>query len=228
MVNLGSVSQYVDGSAGGMKIAVGSGGTDIIIGSISAAAGAGPDTLTGGAAAVQIQGLGKGDVVNFAAQTGAASINATVGNIAVTLGGGSALVFGGLGDMVNLGSVSQYVDGSAGGMKIAVGSGGTDNVIGSAAAGVGDTISGGAAALNYNPEVGNDLINLAGATGGATINGFGGDTGPVNDTIIASNGGDSVWGGQRDPHRRRNRRWRHRSVHPCDHDQRRLDRVRHQ
>ncbi len=97
-ITAGFGSTYIDGTDGNMAITVGSGGTDTIIGAISAAAGAGLDTLTGGAAAVQIQGLGKGDVVNFAAQTGAATINATVGNIAVTLGGGSALVFGGVGD----------------------------------------------------------------------------------------------------------------------------------
>ncbi len=76
-----------------MAITVGSGGTDTIIGSTARAPGTGVDTLTGGAAAVQIEGLGKGDVVNFAGQTGAATINATAGNIAVTLGGGPATVF---------------------------------------------------------------------------------------------------------------------------------------
>ncbi len=158
----------------------------------------GGDTLTGGAAVAEIQSLGKGDVVNFAGQTGNATINATAGNIAVTLGSGAATVYGGVGDTVNLGSVSQYADGTAGKQTIAVGSGGTDLVIGSTVFGAGDTLTGGAAALNYNAGVGGDLINLAGSTGAATVNAFGADTGPINDTVIASNGGDSVWGGEGD------------------------------
>jgi hypothetical protein len=205
-IALGSVSQYVDGTSGAMKIAVGSGGTDIVIGSLAGAAGVGVDTLTGGSAAVQVQGLGKGDVVNFAAQTGTAAINATAGNIALMLGAGGASVYAGAGDTISLGSVSQYVDARAGGAtagggagaSITLGSGGTDNIIGSTVAGAGVIITGGAASLDYNPGVGNDLINLAGTSAAATINAFGADTGPVNDTVVASNGGDSVWGGQGD------------------------------
>jgi hypothetical protein len=196
-INFGSVSQYADGTAGDQQIAVGSGGTDIIIGS-TLAAGSGADTLTGGAGIADIQGLGKGDVVDFAGQTGNATINATEGNIAVTLGGGPATVYGGLGDTVNFGSVSQYADGTAGKQTIAVGSGGIDLVIGSTVIGAGDTITGGSAALNYNPGIGGDLINLAGSTGSATVNAVGADMGPVNDTVIAGNGGDSVWGGEGD------------------------------
>jgi hypothetical protein len=101
----GSGNTYIDGTAGAMAIAVGSGGTDTIIGS-TAAVGAGVDALTGGAAAVQVQGLGKGDAVNFAAQTGNATVNATAGNIALTLGAGAAAVYAGTGDTVTLGSGS--------------------------------------------------------------------------------------------------------------------------
>jgi hypothetical protein len=133
-------------------------------------------------------------------------IDAMAGNIALTLGPGAATVYAGAGDTISLGSLSQYVDARAGGAtagggagaSIRLGSGGTDSVIGSTVAGAGVAITGGAAALDYNPGIGDDLINLAGASGAATINGVGSDTGPVNDTIIASNGGDSVWGGQGD------------------------------
>src|SRR5713226_6068724 len=108
----GSGSTYVDGTAGKMVIGVGSGGTDSIIGTAAvntiSGAATGPDTIRGGAAAVQIQGLGKGDVISFGNQTGDATINATVGNIAVTLGAGAATVYGGIGDTINLGSVGQY------------------------------------------------------------------------------------------------------------------------
>jgi hypothetical protein len=67
-----------------------------------------------------------------------------------------------------------------------------DSVVGSTVAGSGDTITGGAAALDYNVGSGDDLLNLAGSTGNATINAF---TTSGNDTIIAGNGGTSVWGG---------------------------------
>src|SRR5712691_3772886 len=161
----GSGSTYIDGTAGKMAIRVGSGGTDSIVGNAAtntiSGAATGPDTITGGAAAVQIQGLGKGDVINFGNQTGAATINATVGNITATLGGGAATLFGGSGDTVNLGSVGQYADGGAGKMQIHLGSGGVDSVFGSSVAGAGDTIVGsGGAALQFNPQSsgGGDLI----------------------------------------------------------------------
>ncbi len=198
----GAGSTYIDGRAGGMRIGVGSGGTDIIIGST---VGGAPDTITGGAAAVQIQGLGSGDVVDFTAQTGDAAINATAGNIRVTLGSGAATVFGGFGDTIAFGTASQYVDGSAGGMLIQIGSGGigaVDNVIGSGAGGGGDTIVGGSSTLRYNPQTdgGGDLIDLSGSAGNATINAFRADGNDLSgsDTIIAGNGSDSVWGGDSD------------------------------
>jgi len=206
-VNFGSVSQYADGTAGNQKIAVGSGGTDIIIGSTLAAAGTGVDTLTGGAGVAEIQGLGKGDVVDFAAQTGNATINAIAGNIRVTLGGGPATVYGGAGDTINFGSAGQYADGTAGGQTIAVGSGGTDLVIGSMVSSAGGHHHRRSAALDYNPGAGagDDLVNLAGSSGAATVNAVGADTGPVNDTVIASNGGDSVWAERATDRRRRER-----------------------
>src|SRR5712691_342475 len=118
----GSGNTYIDGTGGKMAIQVGTGGTDTIVGTFApnpfSGVAAGPDTFTGGSAAVNIQGLGKGDVVAFGNQTGSARINATVGNVAVTLGGGAASVFGGGGDTINLGSVGQYVDGGAGHMTI--------------------------------------------------------------------------------------------------------------
>jgi hypothetical protein len=207
-IAMGSGSQYVDGTQGGANIAVGAaGGFDIIIGSIARSSGAGVDTIFGGAAQAQIQALGKGDIVNFASQSGNVSINGTAGDNAITLGSGAASVYAGAGDTVTLGSVSQYVDARAGGATasggsgalIKLGSGGTDDIIGSTVVGApGISITGGAANLNYNPGNGNDLIDLTGGTGSAVINGFGADTGPINDTITAGNGGTSVWGGQGD------------------------------
>ena len=207
-IALGSGNQYVDGTLGSVNIQAGSGnGFDIIIGSIAKAAGAGADTIFGGSAQVQIQALGKGDIVNFANQTGNTTINALAGNDSITLGAGAASVYAGAGDTIALGSVGQYVDASAGisippgsaGALIRLGSGGTDNIIGSGSPGVGATIVGnGAANLNYNPAAGGDLVDLTGSTGSSTVNGVGADTGPVNDTIIAGNGGTSVFGGEGD------------------------------
>jgi len=202
----GAGNTYIDGTAGKMAIGVGTGGTDSIVGTSStntiSGAASGPDTISGGSAAVQIQSLGKGDVVNFANQTGNAAINAAVGNVGATLGGGAATVFGGAGDTINLGSVTQYADGGAGQMTITDGSGGVDNVFGSNVAGGADTFVGGAAALGFNPENGGgDLLNLAGSTGNATINAFANGAtqlGAVNDTIMAGTGSDSVWGGPGD------------------------------
>src|SRR6266849_9743343 len=151
----GSGNTYIDGTAGKMAIRVGSAGTDSIVGTvavntISGAAG-GPDTISGGAASVQIQGLGKGDIVDFTNQTGSARINATAGNIAVTLGSGAAAVFGGVGDTIDLGSVGQYADGGAGKLTIKLGTAGEDSVFGSSVASGGDTIVGGAgASLDFN------------------------------------------------------------------------------
>ena len=206
----GAGNMYVDGTAGKISIKVGTGGTDTIVGNIGlntiSGASAGPDTITGGAAIADIAGLGKGDIVNFAGQTGNASVNAQVGGVSVTLGSGAASVFGGTGDTISFGSGSQYADGSLGtAMKINVGSaGGTDAVIGSAVAGGADTVLGGAASLNFNPGSsvgGGDLLNLAGSSGSANINAFsfkGADIANINDTVIAGNGGTTVDGGQGD------------------------------
>jgi hypothetical protein len=203
----GSGSAYIDGTAGKMHIGVGSGGTDSIVGttttnSVSGAA-TGPDTLSGGAAAVQVQGLGKGDVVSFSNQTGNATINATVGQVAATLGGGAATLYGGAGDTITLGSVGQYVDGGAGTMTIKLGSAGIDSVFGTSVSGAGDTLTGGGASLRFNPQAGggNDLINFSGSSANATINAFsagGTQLTSVGDTIMAGTGADSVWGGSGD------------------------------
>jgi len=156
------------------------------------------------------KGLGPGDVIDFGNQTGNAALNATAGNIAVTLGGGAASVYGGVGDTINLGSVGQYADGGAGKMTITLGSAGVDSVFGSSVAGGAGTILGGSASLNFNVQNGGgDLINLASSSGNAAINAFerfipGASRGGavqlavVDDTIMAGTGSDSVFGGPGD------------------------------
>ena len=203
----GSGNTYIDGTAGNMAIGVGTGGSDSIVGTAAlntiSGAATGHDTISGGSAAVKVQGLGKGDVISFGNQTGNATINATVGNITATLGGGAASVFGGIGDTIKLGSVGQYADGGAGKMTITDGSAGVDTVFGSSVSGGGTTILGGSASLDFNPQVGggSDLVNLASSSGDATINAFKAGTTQltsVNDTIMAGTGSDSVWGGPGD------------------------------
>jgi autotransporter passenger strand-loop-strand repeat protein len=196
-------ARFIDGSAGNMRIVVGAGGSDTIIG--SAVAGA-PDTIAGGAGTVNIWKLGSGDLVDFTAQIGAATVNAMTGNNLVLLGGGPATVYGGVGDAITCGSGSQYVDGSLGGMTIEVGAGGAgavDFVLGAASGQSGNTIIGGSSSLVYAVRFngGHDLIDLTGSTGNATINAFsaeGAEFLDVNDTIVAGFGSDSVWGGDGD------------------------------
>jgi len=217
----GSGNEYIDGTAGKVAIHAGSAGTETVFGSFGNAisgAAAGADTLTGGAAAVVIQGLGKGDQVDFRNQTGNATINAqafafdsvsghnvsvAASNVAISLGGGAATVFGAVGDTINLGSVAQYADGFAGGQTIHLGSAGLDSVFGSSVAGGADTVkAGGGANLTFNAATvgGGDLIDLAGSAGSAQIQAFFGDsaTTSTNDTVIAGNGGTTVFGGSGD------------------------------
>jgi hypothetical protein len=172
---------------GGASLVIGSGGTDIIGGGGFAQAGSDTISALSGNAALNMT-AGAKDSVNLTGNTGAELITGAT-SAAVTVGGGSAGVVG------------------SGSMSITMGVTGTDTFIGSSVAGAGDTItgtSGSAATLNYNPGTvtggaigGSDLINLTGSTGSAVINAFsnGAVQGAVNDTIIAGNGADSVFGG---------------------------------
>lgn len=95
---------------------------------------------------------------------------------------------------------------AAGGASLTLGTAGTDTVFGSGAAGSADTITAGTgqnANLLYNPGstvAGGELFNLAGSVGSDTINAFsaGGVSFAADDTIIAGNGNDFIWGGNGD------------------------------
>ncbi len=172
---------------GGASLVIGAGGNDIIGGGGFAQAGSDTISALSGNAAVNMT-AGAKDLVNLTGNTGAELITGAT-SAAVTVGGGSAGVVG------------------SGSMSITMGVTGADTFIGSSVAGAGDTItgtSGSAATLNYNPGTvtggaigGNDLLNLTGSTGNAVINAFsnGAVQGAVNDTVIAGNGADSVFGG---------------------------------
>jgi hypothetical protein len=88
-------------------------------------------------------------------------------------------------------------------MRIKTGAAGITNVSGSAGAVAGNTVSGGSGTLDFNPgaTTGNgDLIDLSGSNGAATINAFAFGAARIasHDTILASNLGVSVFGGDGD------------------------------
>src|SRR6201999_4491634 len=61
------------------------------------------------------------------------------------------------------------------------------------------TIRGSSAAnLNYNVGTGFDLVDLTGSTGAATVNAVGADSRSLNHTVVAGNGGSTVYGGAGD------------------------------
>jgi hypothetical protein len=177
----------VVGTAGAMFIVADSGGSEVI------ASGTGDRiTALAGTAHVVIGGA-TGDFINLAGNTGSVAVIGVAGGESIVGGSGANTIYGGSGDTIAAGAGgTTYVDGTAGTMTIDVGSGGAANIIGSN--GAADTIIGGAGTLNYDPGAtgAGDLINLAGSTGNATVNAF---ASGGADTVNASNGADSVWGG---------------------------------
>ena len=85
---------YIDGQFGGMLIKAGDGGQNLVIGAIAPAAKS-PDTIVGGAADMNVQGVGRGDILSLANQTGTLRLNAAAGDVQITLGSGFSTVFGG-------------------------------------------------------------------------------------------------------------------------------------
>jgi hypothetical protein len=176
----GTGLQLIDGSPGSMSIAIGAASTDLIFGGVG-------DTITGGAANTVLV-LASGENVDLSAQTGAATIGAFSNN-AVTLGGGAASVWGGVGDQIFAGTGNAYIDGTNGGMTITGGSAGTDTIYGSLG-GTGDSIVGGAGNMVVIGRSG-DTVSLA--SGNASVNALGG-----NQFVTFGSGGDTVFGGAGD------------------------------
>ena len=211
----GTGLQVLNGLIGGGQTIVGGSNTDSIWGgsndSIIGGTGIGTqiavgvgNTVVGGAGGSEsISGAGS-ETVRANAGNANLGVNAG-GNSSVDLSAnhGNSFIIGASGSTITGGSGTTAIDGSLGGMGITL-AGGANNVSGTA--GGGDTITGtGSSTLNFNIGTGvGDMIDLSASSGNATVNAFalftGGqhDSALVNDTIIASNGADSVWGGNGD------------------------------
>ena len=194
-------SDYIDGSAGKMTITLGHLGPETIIGS-SANNGTnptGPDTITGGGGLfVDIQGLGKGDVVNLPGFFGGpqftdisgAMVNATAGDDLVTASATAYSIYGGVGDtIVGAGTFigGDQVVGTAGAMSIAADGAGSEVI----SSGAGDTVT----ALAGNADVviagaKGDFINLSGNTGRVVVIDTAG-----GESITGGSGANTVYGG---------------------------------
>ncbi|MBV9827431.1 MAG: calcium-binding protein [Alphaproteobacteria bacterium] len=185
----GTGTEQIFAGQGSMAVAIGTAGNETI-------SSGGSDTITAasGNANVAIS-AGAGDIINLSNNTGTDGVVAAA-RATISLGTGQAAV-----------------NGASGGAAITFGTSAqnayTDQFSGSGTAGAGDTITGISGTglfvnMNYNTGVtgastgGADLINLSGWNGNATINAFSNGATQftaVNDTILAGNGADSVWGG---------------------------------
>ncbi|HLY44703.1 MAG TPA: hypothetical protein VKQ73_03935 [Stellaceae bacterium] len=211
----GSGVQVLNGLIGGSQTIVGGSNTDSIWGgsndSIVGGSGAGTqiavgltNTVVGGASGSEsISGAGS-ETVRALAGNASLGVNAGANSLVdLSANHGNSFIIGASGSTITGGSGTTAIDGSLGGMGITLVAG-ANNVSGTA--GGGDTITGtGSSTLNFNVGTGvGDSIDLSASSGNATVNAFalfsGGqhDSALVNDTIIASNGADSVWGGNGD------------------------------
>jgi hypothetical protein len=198
----GAANSSITGGSGSEQIVITGSGTTVVAGAtgsetISLASG---DTLTASAGnAVLGIASGGGNLIDLSSNSD---------------NSGGTFVTGGTGDTITAGSGTTQIDAQAGGMSVAVGNGAT-SVTGSNGTGAGgDTVTGGTGTLDFNPGTAvatgsGDMINLSGSAGGDTINVFSniadstaanplGQLTAVNDTVEASNGADSVWGGPGD------------------------------
>jgi hypothetical protein len=213
----GSGAQILHALRGDQTVIGGSGNASIWGGvndSIVAGNGSNQIVVTGGNTTVWA-GTGGSAIVALSSQNTVTSLKGSNQNIIIKAGtnnlidltGNSAAiasaVLGETGDTITGGSGITNIAGEAGGMLIKVGAGGTTNLSGSTSTVAGNTVTGGAGGFNYNPGATagkGDLINLSGGTGTATINAFAFGTTRIAsaDTILATNGADSIFGGDGD------------------------------
>ena len=211
----GSGAQVLSALLGGETV-IGGGGDESIWGGAK-------DSILAGTGADQIVVTGPGTTV-VAGMSGSATIAAAAQDTILALPGSGQLVvvaagiddlvdltgnsgftgvLGASGDTITAGAGQTNIEGAKGGMLIKVGAAGITNVSGSAGAVAGNTIRGGAGTLDFNPAAAagkGDLIDLSGSNGAATINAFafGATRIASHDTILASNLGVSVFGGDGD------------------------------
>ena len=211
----GSGAQILSALIGGETV-IGGGGDESIWGGAN-------DSIVAGTGSEQIVVTGAGTTV-VAGMSGSATIAAAAQDTILALPGSGQLVvvaagvndlidltgnsgftgvLGASGDTITAGGGETNIEGANGGMLIKVGAAGITNVSGSTGAVTGNTIRGGAGTLGFNPGAGagnGDLIDLSGSSGAATINAFafGATRIASHDTILASNLGVSVFGGDGD------------------------------
>lgn len=196
-------ADHIIATDGGMTVNIGGGGSDTVI-------AGGNDTLVGGGAAVSAN-LGSFDIVNFAGQTGDATLglaSASTSSDVIILGAGNATVFGAPSDTINLGTGTQQVVGYAGGMSVKVG-GGVATLFGSTVSGSADTFAGGGGNVSIQFLGNGDVVNFTAETGNVTIAGNAASgnsliglgtgrtdiTGATGDTIVGGSGNINLAGG---------------------------------
>jgi len=212
----GSGNQILSALLGNETVVGGSGNESIWGGandSIVAGTGTNQIVVTGKNTTV-VAGLSGSAVVALSANNTVTSLSGSTQNIGIASGGNDLIdltgnsgtatfVLGANGDTITGGGGSTAILGSAGGMLIKVGAGGTTAVSGSTNTVAGNTVTGGAGGLNFNPgpTAGKgDRIDLSGSNGTATINSFSFQNNNVNspDTVFATNNSDQVFGGAGD------------------------------
>ena len=180
------------------SIVAGTGGEQIVV------TGAGTTVVAGMSGTATIASAVQDTILSLSGSVQMVVVAAGLNNL-VDLSGDNGLtaVLGASGDTIATGGGASNIEGASGGILIKVGNAGITNVSGSAGAVAGNTIRGGAGVLDFNPGAvaGNgDLIDLSGSTGAATVNAFmfGATRIASRDTILSSNLGVSVFGGDGD------------------------------
>ena len=186
----GGADDSIVAGTGGEQIVVTGAGTTIVAGMSGAAtiAAAAQDTILAlpGSGQLVVVAAGANDLVDLTGNSGFTG------------------VLGASGDTITAGAGNTNIEGANGGMLIKIGAAGLTNVSGSAGPVAGsNTIRGGAGTFDFNPGAvagKGDLIDLSGSNGAATINAFafGATRIASHDTILASNLGVSVFGGDGD------------------------------
>jgi hypothetical protein len=216
----GSGNQILSALLGNETVIGGTGNESIWGGandSIVAGTGANQQIVVTGTGTTVVAGLSGNAVVALSNQNTVTSLPGSTQNVIIAAGtnnfinltgnaaAAASAVIGNFGTTVIGGSGLTNVEGSAGGMQVNVGLGGTTALSGSTNVAAGNTVIGGGSTGNFNYNPGatagkGDLINLSNAAGTAQINAFafGATRVASADTILATNNADSIFGGDGD------------------------------